>query len=82
MSGGHFDYDQYKISQIAESIESLIYKNDSKEKNEYAEFKKAICVLKEAAVYAQRIDWLVSGDDGEETFHKRLKSDLEKLSNE
>lgn len=95
MSGGHFDYDQYKISQIAESIESLIYKNDSQEKNEWgdsvgygfseetiAEFKKAVSVLKEAAVYAQRIDWLVSGDDGEETFHKRLKSDLEKLSHE
>lgn len=95
MSGGHFDYDQYKISQIAESIESLIYRNDSKEKNEYGdslgygfsketikEFEKAVKILKEAAVYAQRIDWLVSGDDGEETFHKRLKSDLEKLSNE
>ncbi len=95
MSGGHFDYDQYKISQIAESIESLIYRNDSKEKNEYGdslgygfsketikEFEKAVKILKEAAVYAQRIDWLVSGDDGEETFHKRLKNDLEKLKNE
>lgn len=95
MSGGHFDYDQYKISQIAESIESLIYQNDSKEKNEYGdslgygfsketihEFEKAVKILKEAAVYAQRIDWLVSGDDGEETFHKRLKNDLEKLKNE
>ena len=37
MSGGHFDYDQYKISQIAESIESLIYKNDSQEKNEWGD---------------------------------------------
>ncbi len=95
MSGGHFDYDQYNISQIAESIESLIYRNDSKEKNEYGdslgygfsketikEFEKAVKILKEAAVYAQRIDWLVSGDDGEETFHKRLKNDLEKLKNE
>lgn len=26
----------------------------------------------------QRIDWLIAGDDGEETFHRRLKEDLEK----
>jgi hypothetical protein len=27
----------------------------------------------------QRIDWLLSGDDGEESFIERLKEDLEKL---
>lgn len=43
------------------------------------EFKKAVKYLKKAQIYAQRIDWLLSGDDGEETFHKRLKEDLEKL---
>lgn len=43
------------------------------------EFRKAIKVLREAAVYAQRIDWFLSGDDGEETFHKRLKEELGKL---
>lgn len=43
------------------------------------EFRKAIKVLREAAVYAQRIDWLLCGDDGEETFHKRLKEELGKL---
>ena len=44
-----------------------------------AEFRKAIEVLKQAEVYAQRIDWLLSGDDGEDNFHERLKEDLEKL---
>lgn len=24
----------------------------------------------------QRLDWFVSGDDGEETYHERLESDL------
>lgn len=46
------------------------------------EFRKGIMKLKEAQVYAQRIDWLLSGDDGEDTFHKRLKQDLEKLKKE
>lgn len=43
------------------------------------EFKKGIELLKKAFVYAQRIDWLVSGDDGEESFHRRLKEELDKI---
>jgi hypothetical protein len=45
-----------------------------------AEFKKGLDMLRKAQVYAQRIDWLVSGDDGEESFHERLKEDLDKLA--
>lgn len=43
------------------------------------EFKKGLKILKTAAIYAQRIDWLLSGDDGEESFKRRLKEDLDKL---
>ena len=43
------------------------------------EFRKGIELLKQARIYAQRIDWLISGDDGEENFHKRLKEELEKI---
>ena len=43
------------------------------------EFKKGIELLKKAQVYAQRIDWLLSGDDGEDNFHLRLKEDLANL---
>ena len=42
-------------------------------------FKEAVIVLRKAAVYAQRVDWLLSGDDGEETFLERLKKDLKEL---
>jgi hypothetical protein len=35
-------------------------------------FKEAIRVLELAQMYAQRIDYLVSGDDSEESFHERL----------
>jgi len=86
MSGGHFDYQQYRINDIADSIDELIEKNNDIDEwgwgynysdETLEEFKKASEILKEAAIYAQRIDWLVSGDDGEENFHKRLKEDLE-----
>jgi len=39
----------------------------------------AIECLKKAYVYAHRVDWFLAGDDGEESFIERLKSDLSKL---
>jgi hypothetical protein len=88
MSGGFFNYDQYQIGRIADDVEKLILSNNDEEKNEWGdtkgrfygektidEFKMGLFHLKLAQIYAQRIDWLVSGDDGEETFHKRLTSD-------
>ena len=40
------------------------------------QMKRAVKCLRKAAVYAQRIDWLLSGDDSEETFMARLIPDL------
>jgi hypothetical protein len=44
-------------------------------------FKEGLEILRKAEIYAQRIDWLISGDDGEESFLERLKEDLGKLKN-
>lgn len=41
------------------------------------EYRKGLLAMRVAFAYAQRIDWLESGDDGEESFHKRLQEDLE-----
>lgn len=79
MSGGHFDYDQNRISNIVVHIEDLIYK-DSYKPETIERFKQAVIALKIAYVFAQRIDWLVSGDDGEEDFHKRLLKDLNEIN--
>jgi hypothetical protein len=43
-------------------------------------FKLAVKYLRIAEVYAQRIDWLLSGDDSEESFLERLDEDLRKLN--
>ena len=45
------------------------------------ELKKGLAILRKAYIYAQRIDWLLSADDGEESFHKRLKEELDNLKN-
>jgi hypothetical protein len=93
MSGGHFNYKQHHLLDMADSIGSAILNNDSTEKDEWnldigrhytpetiAEFEKAVQALKLAYVYAQRIDWLLSGDDGEDSFHKRLQAQLKELT--
>jgi len=89
MSGGHFNYKQHHLLDMVDDIGNAILNNDSKEKDEWgysigrhyspetiAEFEKAVKALKLAYVYAQRIDWLLSGDDGEDSFHKRLQAQL------
>jgi hypothetical protein len=110
MSGGHFEYQQYRINDIIESIEAQIDRSgraktkeelrewggydpeyyekypDEKFYHDYPaeviiEFKIGVKKLKEAYIYAQRIDWLLSGDDGEESFLERLKEELNKLKN-
>ena len=43
------------------------------------ELKKGLEILKKAAIYTQRIDWLLSGDDGEDSFKRRLKEELDDL---
>ena len=89
MSGGHFGYDQYKIGQIALEIERLIKTNDCKELGVWGhpigrgypdevikKFQEAVVTLRRAEIMAQRIDWLVSDDDGEESFCKRWEEEL------
>ena len=80
MSGGHFDYMQFKMKhECYEALEKLI--QDNQTTNEYTpevikEFKKGLEYLGLSILYLHRIDWLVSGDDGEESFFKNLKSDI------
>jgi len=92
MSGGHFNYQQYRLHDIAQQITELIESNDDATKDQYgdtigrgfspetiAKFRDAVHALRIAEIYAQRVDWLVSCDDGEDGFHRRLADDLAKL---
>ena len=108
MSGGRFEYNQYRIRDIANEVEREIY-NSGREKTvkelkdeknswyhgyepdpvhyEYPEevvneFIKAYKILRVAEIYAHRIDWLLSGDNGEETFMERLSQDLQSFDAE
>lgn len=84
MSGGHFDYAQYKLEYIADEICNLIALNNNPEAEYSAEtiakFLEADKTLRLAAVMVQRIDWLVSGDDSEASFHRRWDEDIKSLT--
>lgn len=41
--------------------------------------EEAVYALKRASIYAQRTDYLLSGDDGEESFEERLSKELAEL---
>ena len=80
MSGGHFNYDQNRIGYIVDAIHELIRDNNENYSTKTLNrFDEAIHHLKIAQIYAQRIDYLVGGDDREESFHKRLEAELEAL---
>ncbi len=95
MSGGHWEYMQYQIDRIAEDVNRLIENNDSDALNDWGDaigrkynqdvidrFREAEQALRRAYIYAQRIDWLLSGDDGEEQFLLRLARELSALEGE
>lgn len=89
MSGGHFEYSQWQVHEAAEDIERQIAINDSTELNEWGvtkghnyspevieRFKEAAHTIHQAAEMMQRVDWLLSGDDGPDSFLRRWKEEV------
>ena len=105
MSGGHFEYKQFHIEDVAEKIKEHL-KNQGELKDDvellgmrdYYEtypdekyngveskdvqdrFKEAIRHLELAKIYTHRIDWYLSGDDGEESFLERLEDEIREFN--
>jgi hypothetical protein len=89
MSGGYFNYTDSHLSMIADEIEELVENNNSTEVDSWGYkvgrdyspevievFKKTLGILKKASIYVHEIDYLVSGDNGEEGFLRNVKSKL------
>lgn len=111
MSGGTWDYLQYRYTDVIEDIEKLIRDNgrlktpeelkeeswgepdwyekypEDKYYHKYPDevierFKEGLKVVKKAQVYMQRLDYLIAGDDREESFLERLEKELNKIEDE
>ena len=92
MSGGAFNYEQYKLAYIADEIDGRIINNDDEILDEWGQkrgrgyspevidkLKYAVYFLRLAQIYAHRADWLFSGDDGEEAFLRRLEKEIDEF---
>jgi len=86
MSGGHFDYNQSRIDDIVDVLQEAIDNNGKTDITDWtnhdlsekaiARMQTTLSTLKLASIMTQRVDWLLSGDDGEESFHKRWNEEL------
>lgn len=76
MSGGHWDYVQYRLDNLIEEINEDMESDYVKECGVQRELELTVHYLNLSRIYLNRLDWLISGDDGDETFNERLKSDL------
>ena len=84
MSGGYLEYQQYHIQDIVEKLKETKVKVENGE--EYYQYDRKQELLQEisngldylnlATIYTQRLDWLFSGDDGEDSFLKDLRKSL------
>ena len=63
----HYPYDLYVLELEDKTIETM---------------KEAYRQIRIAEIYAQRVDWMMSGDDCEETLQRRLQEDLAKFEEE
>ena len=92
MSGGHFEYRQDYIDEIADEIQHIVDENNSKTPNVFGHsngryfrpevverLKEAVKSLRVAYIYARCVDWLLSDDDGEESFLQHLEEELKEV---
>ena len=98
MSGGYFNYNSVVLIDVADSIDELISNNDSEEKDSYgcpignkfspetiAKMMQTYMFLITAAEMMRRVDYLVSGDYNEKSFHdiwnNKILHLIEKIKN-
>lgn len=90
MSGSHYDYKYINISQLADELERDINLNNEKDEFGYAPnfgtltiatLKKCLAIIRLASNIGREVEWLYSGDYGEETFLKEIKKHLDSTDN-
>lgn len=85
MSGGHFNgngYVYYRVDQFSDELESEILNNENKDDYNYCPnyneqtlevLRKQIPLIRKAAEIMRAIDYLYSGDHGEDSFIEKIK---------
>lgn len=94
MSGGHFDYGCYRVSQFAEDLQHEIDTNNDETKDEFGQKMGYVLepetlsrvvtaqkIIETAGKLAREIEWLYSGDHSEESFTRLADKILARQSN-
>lgn len=89
MSGGHFNYDDRRIADIIEKIDSLIESNKDETLDRWNEpkgrfyaddiiekFKTTRDTLEKAMKMAHHVDYLVCSDYSDDSFNKAWNNDF------
>ena len=79
MSGGYFDYQQFNLESMAEKIETLLKMNDNLPQypaDIVEKFKETSHALRRCQEMVTRVDYLLSRDDGEDSFRERWKEEV------
>ena len=80
MSGGNLDYFYSRFDEPLEKISKEIKWGKNKWSSEVlSEFQNALKYLKIAQVYSHDVEWLLSGDYGDDSFIEALKEKLDEL---
>lgn len=87
MSGGHFcdcGYDYYKVAQFADELEEEIQNNNKPDEYGYDPYnfspetlkylRKQLRQMRKVSEIMRHIDYLYSGDHGEDSFMERVKN--------
>ena len=83
MSGGYYSHTDYTVGEFADSLRKAIAKTRRKE--EYYDYYSddflnemitAYNMARELKLRLHRIDWVLSGDDGEDNYFKRLPNEM------
>ena len=82
MSGGHFNYDQHRLNDIADSIDTIIENNSIEDDWGYCTNYSEQTLSRLAVVskmlrtcydLVHEVDWMLSGDTGEDTFNREYE---------
>jgi hypothetical protein len=82
MSGGHWDYIQERMMHITVDIPMYVRRNGIDDPEVVRRLNEAVRAVRVAAMYVERVDWLISGDDSEESFLRRVREDLARVGKE
>ena len=75
MSGGYFDHQEWKLQDIALEMEEAIEESPYTEET-LKRIRLTIKMLRDVHRRVHRIDYLLSGDDGEQSFNERWEKDI------